>query len=81
MTDIRFGLTRSGPHRDDLLISMRGGDGAARELRVFGSAGQQRTAAIALRLLEAAQLQERRGELAAGVGRPRTGEAVGHVQR
>ena len=60
-TDIRFGLTRSGPHRDDLLITMRGSDGATRELRVFGSAGQQRTAAIALRLLEAAHLQERRG--------------------
>ena len=59
--DIRFGLTRSGPHRDDLLITMRGSDGATRELRVFGSAGQQRTAAIALRLLEAARLQERRG--------------------
>jgi DNA replication and repair protein RecF len=61
MTDIRFGLTRTGPHRDDLLLSMRGADGATRELRVFGSAGQQRTAAIALRLLEASHLQERRG--------------------
>ena len=60
-TDIRFGLTRSGPHRDDLLVTMRGVDGATRELRVFGSAGQQRTAAIALRLLEAARLHERRG--------------------
>ena len=59
--DLRFGLTRTGPHRDDLLITIRGADGAARELRVFGSAGQQRTAAIALRLLEAARLQERRG--------------------
>ena len=60
-TDIRFGLTRSGPHRDDLLITMRGSDGVTRDLRVFGSAGQQRTAAIALRLLEAARLHERRG--------------------
>ena len=59
--DVRFGLTRSGPHRDDLLITIAGADGAQRELRVFGSAGQQRTAAIALRLLEAATLQDRRG--------------------
>ena len=59
--DARFGLTRSGPHRDDLLITIRGGDDTVRELRVFGSAGQQRTAAIALRLLEAATLHERRG--------------------
>ena len=60
-TDMRFGLTRSGPHRDDLLITIAGSDGTSRELRVFGSAGQQRTAAIALRLLEAALLHQRRG--------------------
>jgi DNA replication and repair protein RecF len=60
-TDIRFGLTRAGPHRDDLLINMRDDTGTQRELRVFGSAGQQRTAAIALRLLEAATLHDRRG--------------------
>jgi DNA replication and repair protein RecF len=60
-TDIRFGLTRAGPHRDDLLITMRDAAGTFRELRVFGSAGQQRTAAIALRLLEAATLHDRRG--------------------
>ena len=59
--DIRFGLTRAGPHRDDLLITLSAGDGAARELRVFGSAGQQRTAAIALRLLESDTLRDRRG--------------------
>jgi DNA replication and repair protein RecF len=60
-SDIRFGLTRSGPHRDDLVVTIRGTDAVARELRVFGSAGQQRTAAIALRLLEAGRLHERRG--------------------
>jgi DNA replication and repair protein RecF len=60
-TDLRFGLTRTGPHRDDLLITVDASDGASRELRVFGSAGQQRTAAIALRLLEAETLRERRG--------------------
>jgi DNA replication and repair protein RecF len=36
-------------------------DGAARDLRTFGSAGQQRTAAIALRMLEAATLRDRGG--------------------
>lgn len=59
--DVKLGLTRSGPHRDDLIITITGGDGAAREMRVFGSAGQQRTAAIALRLLEAETLHDRRG--------------------
>jgi DNA replication and repair protein RecF len=60
-SDIRFGLTRTGPHRDDLVITIRGADATARDLRVFGSAGQQRTAAIALRLLEASRLNEKRG--------------------
>ena len=50
--DLRRGLTHVGPHRDDLELSL---DGHA--LRSFGSAGQQRTASIALRLLEAATLR------------------------
>jgi hypothetical protein len=54
--DIRRGLTHSGPHRDDLTLTLDG-----RELRAFGSAGQQRTAAIALRLLEGETLRERLG--------------------
>lgn len=55
-SDLRRGLTHVGPHRDDLVITLDG-----RELRVFGSAGQQRTAAIALRMLEAATITERSG--------------------
>jgi DNA replication and repair protein RecF len=54
--DIRRCLTHTGPHRDDLAVLLAG-----RELRAFGSAGQQRTAAIALRLLEAETLRERLG--------------------
>jgi DNA replication and repair protein RecF len=54
--DIRRGITHSGPHRDDLALTLDG-----RDLRVFGSAGQQRTAAIALRMLESATLREARG--------------------
>jgi len=54
--DLRHGATRVGPHRDDLTLSL--GD---RELRVYGSAGQQRTAAIGLRILEAATIRSRRG--------------------
>lgn len=45
--DLRRGLTHAGPHRDDLLLLLDG-----RDLRVVGSAGQQRTAAIVLRMLE-----------------------------
>lgn len=54
--DIRRGMTHAGPHRDDIALSISG-----RDLRTFGSAGQQRTAAIALRLLEAATLREHEG--------------------
>ncbi len=45
--DLRRGMTSVGPHRDDLELTLDG-----RDLRLFGSAGQQRSAAIALRLLE-----------------------------
>jgi len=54
--DMRRGLTHAGPHRDDLTLTLDG-----RELRAFGSAGQQRTAAISLRLLEAETLHHRLG--------------------
>jgi DNA replication and repair protein RecF len=54
--DVRRGLTHAGPHRDDLALTLDG-----RELRAFGSAGQQRTAAIAMRLLEGETLRARLG--------------------
>jgi DNA replication and repair protein RecF len=55
-TDIRSGRTSVGPHRDDLRLTL-----GARELRLFGSGGQQRTAALALRLLETFTLRDRLG--------------------
>lgn len=54
--DLRRGMTTVGPHRDDLALTLDG-----RELRRYGSAGQQRTAAVALRLLEAETLRTARG--------------------
>ena len=51
-TDLRRGITHAGPHRDDVELTLDG-----HQLRAFGSAGQQRTASIALRLLEAATLR------------------------
>lgn len=54
--DLRLGLTHVGPHRDDLTMLLD-----ERDLRAFGSAGQQRTAAIALRTLEAETLRDARG--------------------
>ncbi len=54
--DMRRGITHVGPHRDELELTLDGKD-----MRLFGSAGQQRTAAIALRLLEASTLREHAG--------------------
>src|SRR5690606_6833923 len=54
------GITLVGPHRDDLAFLMeRAGD--AVDLRDFGSGGQKRTAAIALRMIEAETIREARG--------------------
>jgi len=55
--DLALGRTSVGPHRDELRLLLDG-----RELRAYGSAGQQRTAALALRLLEAASLREATGD-------------------
>ena len=49
----RRGFTLAGPHRDDLDVRLGG-----RVLRAFGSQGQHRTAAIALKLGQAAILGE-----------------------
>jgi len=51
--DLRRGITHAGPHRDELVLELGG-----REMREFASAGQQRTGAIALRMVEAATLRE-----------------------
>jgi DNA replication and repair protein RecF len=54
--DLERGTTSVGPHLRD--VEIRAGD---RDLRGFGSQGEQRTAVLALLLAEAAVLAERRG--------------------
>lgn len=56
----RRGMTVVGPHRDELTFHLEADEGD-RDLRAYGSSGQQRTAALALRLLEADRLRERLG--------------------
>jgi DNA replication and repair protein RecF len=55
--DYEKGNTSIGPHRDDLELSLDG-DG----LRAFASQGQQRSAALALKLAELMILREQTGE-------------------
>lgn len=45
--DCRFKMTSAGPHRDDLCVKVNGMD-----IRKYGSQGQQRTAALSLKLSE-----------------------------
>ena len=54
--EARRGLTLVGPHRDDLGIELDGVDA-----RVFGSRGQQRLLALALRLAEVLPVTEAAG--------------------
>jgi DNA replication and repair protein RecF len=54
--EARRQTTVVGPHRDDLALTFDD-----RELRAYGSGGQRRTAAIALRMVEAETVRERRG--------------------
>ena len=62
------GMTTVGPHRDDLVLEVGG-----RPLREFGSNGQQRGAAVALKLIELAALRAR--------ARHRAGAAAGRRVR
>ena len=55
--DIHLGYTTVGPHRDDISIVSNGID-----LRSFGSQGQQRTAALSLKLAELDVFKSNTGE-------------------
>lgn len=55
--DMRKGTTSVGPHRDDLLLQIDGMDA-----RYFASQGQQRTAALSLKLAELFRMQDLQGE-------------------
>ncbi|CAN5680387.1 DNA replication/repair protein RecF [soil metagenome] len=58
----RRSMTLLGPHRDDLRTTAQPSAGADLvDLRLYGSGGQQRTAAVALRMVEAETIRETRG--------------------
>ena len=55
--DLKLGYTSIGPHRDDMMIKSKGLD-----IRNFGSQGQQRTAALSIKLAETVCIEEQTGE-------------------
>jgi DNA replication and repair protein RecF len=55
--EMRRGVTLYGPHRDDLSFSINGKD-----VQTYGSQGQQRTAALSLKLAEIEFIREEVGE-------------------
>lgn len=55
--DIRLGYTSLGPHRDDIKFTLNDVD-----VKTFGSQGQQRTVALALKLAETELFMNRFGE-------------------
>ncbi len=57
----RQGTTVVGPHRDEMHIHLEDGEEGL-DLRDYGSGGQRRTAALALRLVEARTIREVRGQ-------------------
>jgi DNA replication and repair protein RecF len=57
----RNGTTVVGPHRDEVLLRLED-EGDDLDLRDYGSGGQRRTAALALRLVEARTIREVRGQ-------------------
>ncbi len=57
----RQGVTVVGPHRDDVRLQLED-DAEGMDLREYGSGGQRRTAALALRLVEAMTIRESRNQ-------------------
>ncbi|MCK8060844.1 MULTISPECIES: DNA replication/repair protein RecF [unclassified Fusibacter] len=55
--DVKYGFTSVGPHKDDLIIKINGQDA-----RKYSSQGQQRTAALSMKLSEITLIQNELGE-------------------
>ena len=55
--DLKLKTTNVGPHRDDIIIKCNGID-----IRTYGSQGQQKTAALSIKLAETECLEEQTGE-------------------
>ncbi len=56
--ETRYGATLVGPHRAELQLTLDG-----REAKLFGSQGQQRSCVLALKMAEAATLEQKTGHI------------------
>ena len=62
-TDFRNRHTSRGPQKDDIKVMLRAGNNAQWiDARHFGSQGQQRTAALSMKLSEIELIHEEKGE-------------------
>ena len=63
-TDVRLKMTNVGPHRDDIsfLIDGKSENGSLIDLKIYGSQGQQRTAALSLKLAEISLVNKLSGD-------------------
>ncbi len=63
-TDVRLKMTNVGPHRDDIsfLIDSKSENGSLIDLKIYGSQGQQRTAALSLKLAEISLVNKLSGD-------------------
>ncbi len=57
--DLRRQNTNAGPHRDELMLALVDGENEV-EVREFGSGGQRRTVALALRFVEGDAIRKAR---------------------
>jgi DNA replication and repair protein RecF len=60
--ELERGMSLVGPQRDDVVVSLAPGEGPALDARTYASQGDQRTAALALKLAESDLLAECHGE-------------------
>jgi DNA replication and repair protein RecF len=61
--EVARGASALGPHRDELHVVEREAGGRLRDVRLFGSQGEQRAAVLALLLAERAVAEEATGDL------------------
>ncbi len=66
--EVASGMTLVGPHRDDFIVGISDMKDAIRNLHLFGSRGEQRTAVFSLKLAELEFMAQKTGDPSASLG-------------